>query len=212
MVNIFKSDSIQCIQPENVALDLANPLELSHPELLLNSLDSEQQIREELLSLAKKEGYAAGLEAGLSQATQAWHEDMQSLKNLILNIPIVLTETRLSLQEEISHILLIIVKKYFMQLQLSPIIINSEVRDILEQLSKKQSIELILHSKDIALLQQQQLIKGLNQEVRIRSDDSLALGGCYIRTNHGLFDASLERQIDDLKEALLSIRKEKQDV
>lgn len=129
----------------------------------------------------------------------------QQLETLLNAIPKAIEHHRLNLSDEIADISLLITQQYFVERQANPEALRMQINHVLSQLNQQQEIELYLHPKDIALLQEEKRpletahIRGLH----IKSDDSLTLGGCVIKTNHGVFDASIEQQIERLKDFLL---------
>ena len=43
---------------------------------------------------------------------------------------------------------------------------------------------------------------GIEAKITVVGDDSIAEGGCILNTNNGIVDASLDTQLDIIKEAL----------
>jgi flagellar assembly protein FliH len=109
---------------------------------------------------------------------------------------------------EIADIILLIVQRFFIERQKNKEEIVRQITHTLAQLNQKQNIELHLHPSDIDLLHQSEFNINLKpyKNMRIIPDETLLLGGCIIRSEHGVFNASIERQIDNLKHALLKIK------
>lgn len=157
------------------------------------------------LDEAWQQGYDEGLAKGMMQAHQQLQSQIDCLSTLLKNMPTAVEENRLALSSEISDIVLSIVQRFFMHQHLNKEAIAHQISHTLSHLNQKHQLELRLHPHDLALLQQGEIKMDLSlyPAIRITSDETLNLGGCIIRTEHGLFNASIERQIDDLKKALL---------
>ncbi|WP_028388034.1 FliH/SctL family protein [Legionella fairfieldensis] len=164
------------------------------------------------------EGYTQGLTKGKEEGEKQAHEEvanlLQQLETLLQTIPAAISENRQALQTEIADIVLIIAQQFFIQQQHDKEFIARQISAALNQLNSKQTITLVLHPHDVALLQQGKLTIDFSQcnDLRIASDEKLRLGGCLIKSEHGLFDASIERQVDRLKQILLQIKAGEHDV
>lgn len=167
-----------------------------------------KSISQEDLENAKLAGYSQGFSEGLAEAETKMTDQLSLLGTLLQNIPTAVRDNRLQLSGEIADIVLLITKQFFVNQQQNKDVLTQQVNQILSQLNDKQSIELSMHPQDLALLQQGKLklnIKACNN-LRIIPDDNLRLGGCVVRSEHGVFDASIERQIDHLKQVLLQMK------
>lgn len=171
-------------------------------------IESAEIISEEDLENATQSGYNRGFSEGLAEAETKLACEFAQLKTLIENIPPAMTENRLQLSDEIADIVLLIIKQFFINQQQTKDSIALQINQLLNQLNDKQNIELSVHPKDLALLQQGKLKIDAKacKNLRIVPDDNLRLGGCVVRSDHGVFDASIERQIDNLKQVLLQMK------
>lgn len=149
-----------------------------------------------------------GLAEGVAQSTTQLQKESELLASLLDSIPQAIASNRLQLTEDIADIVLVIVQQFFINQQYSKEALAQQIQATIAQLNDKQTITLSLHPQDLLLLQKGQLPLDLKQykNLRIMPDDSLRLGGCIITSDHGVFDASIEKQIDSLKQALLQIR------
>ncbi len=153
-------------------------------------------------------GFSKGVDEGFLQAQKHLEEQNTLLNALLNNIPNAVNENRLSLSNEIADIVLVITQQLFIKQQNNKESISNQINQIINQLNDKQDIELSLHPQDLALLQQGKLTINLKNcaNLRVIADENLKLGGCLIKSEHGVFDAGIERQIDSLKQVLLKIR------
>jgi flagellar assembly protein FliH len=191
---------------ETIAYPDSTPLEtletITHAETItdLTLMDD--------LTLIKEHSFNQGFSEGLVQATAQIAEQKKTLNNLLQSIPAAISEHRLQLSTEIADIVLSIAQQFFIHQQQNKESIAQQITQTITQLNNKQNIELSLHPHDLALLQKGQIKINLKQckNLRVIADDDLRLGGCVVRSEHGVFDAGIERQIDRLKHALLEIK------
>lgn len=169
-----------------------------------------EQIREEGYKTGFQQGLTEGKTQGEAQALRENKELRETLKSLINAIPLAVNENRLALKIEIADIVLTITQQFFIQQQQNKEAIAQQITNTLQQINEKQALTLSLHPNDLALLQQGDLkidfcqYKGL----RVTADESLGLGGCIIHSEHGLFNAGIEGQIERLKQVLLELKGE----
>lgn len=160
------------------------------------------------LENARKAGYHQGLAEGITQTEAKMTDELSVLTTLLQNIPSTINDARRQLSDEIADIVLLITRQFFINQQLNKDSIALQIDQTINQLNDKQNIELALHPQDLALLQQGLLKIDLKscKNLRVIPDENLRLGGCIVKSEHGIFDASIERQIDNLKQVLLQIK------
>ncbi|MBL7479151.1 FliH/SctL family protein [Legionella bononiensis] len=175
------------------------------PELTLQTNEADL---EELRAQAFQQGFIEGQKDGLLLAEQQLAQSKQELQILLSAIPQAVEQNRLELHDEIADIILLITQEYFIEQQKKPEALHQQINQILSQLNNKQSIELHLHPDEIKTLHHSNIkletahLNGL----LIKTDLSLAPGGCVIKTEHGVFDASLETRLERLKEMLVQMK------
>lgn len=155
------------------------------------------------LQEAKQKSYELGKKEGLEIAHNQLGQLQKKLESLMHSIPEALIKARLSLQEEMVQILWSIIQGFFIEKQKNKEALALQINDIIKHLND-QEVELHLHPDDLKA--SLQLNTSALKYLHIKGNDSLKLGGCFIKTNHGLFDASIESQVDKLKEKLLQLR------
>lgn len=154
---------------------------------------------------ARAEGYAHGFFEGVAQEQARILEKENTFSALLHSIPTAVRENRLSLSTEIADIVLLVAQQLFINQQQNKEAITHQVTQIINQLNDKHNIEIALHPHDIA--QNDFHINSTQyKNLRIVPDESLQLGGCIVRSEHGVFDAGIERQIDNLKHVLLQMK------
>lgn len=207
MAEIFKavivSDEVVCLNRPEICI----PDVVSESSIALSDFEL-AEIREKSREEAYKAGFQQGLADGLNQAELQSNEIKSKLQTLLDALPEAISANRQQLSAEIADIVLTIVSQFFINQQHNKDAINQQITQILTQLNNKQNIELSLHPKDVALLQQGQIKIDVTQckSLRLIADGRLRLGGCLIKSEHGVFDAGIERQVDNLKQVLLHIK------
>lgn len=163
---------------------------------------------EESLRERYQNAYTEGFDAGQAQARLDMAAQCQTLDTLLETIPDAICNNRHQLSGEIADIVLTMMQAFFVNQQQNKDSIAQRVTQTITLLNNKHNLELFLHPDDLALLKQGELNIDLSacQGLRVIADEKLRLGGCVIKSEHGLFDAGIERQIDNLKQVLLQLK------
>ena len=167
---------------------------------------------EELLAL-KEEAYQQGYLQGQEDANTLAHQQMNKLKEqleqLLCSIPQAIEQQRFNLHTELAAITVLILQSYFAEQVIDKKALETKINLLLTQINTQQNIELYLHASDIKALQHGEIqLNAVKNQITIKSDEALALGGFIIKTQHGTFDASLEKQINKLKDYLAHIKRQ----
>jgi len=202
MAKIFKNSDIS-----GEALILGHQI----PGIVPESSKKIQQQNEEPLENIRQEAYRQGYLSAKKEAEitqQELAQLKQQVEEVLCSIPKAIKQNRLELAREIADIILLITQQLFIQHQADANALAQQINRILTQLNNQQTITLYLHPQEINALHKAniQLEHAHFNELQIKGDTSLALGGFVIKTSHGIFDASIEKQIDKLKDVLLQIK------
>lgn len=175
---------------------------------ILNTTQLNETYLEELREQAFQQGFESGVNEGQNRAKQQIEGLKLDLENLLLSIPQAITQCRMELTNEIADIALLISQEYFAEQQRNPEALQAQINQILNQINNEQNIELCLHPEDIKLVQKAniQLETAHLNRLKIKADERLDLGGCLIKTEHGIFDASIETRIERLKDYLIQMK------
>lgn len=162
----------------------------------------------DLQKQAYEQGYLDGKNEAEKLAIQEYSALKQHLQALISSIPDAIAKHRLGLNVEIAEIVAMISQQLFLEKQTSSDALTQQINQILLQINSKESLELQLHPQDLNALQKGtiQLSTNLSHKLTVKANPNLVLGGCLVKTEHGLFDGSIEKQIDKLKQVLIQIR------
>ena len=195
------SEEIVYLKHSSTLIDLNAPLDPPKNAVQAETMDD--------LKLIKENSFNQGFSEGIAQASAQMTEQINTLNTLLQNIPAAISDNRLQLSAEIADIVLSITQQFFINQQQNKESIAEQITQTIVQLNNKQNIELSLHPYDFALLQQGEINVDLKQckNLRVIADEGLRLGGCVVRSEHGVFDASIERQIDRLKHVLLAMKR-----
>lgn len=206
MAKLFKNVSIST---ELIHLNAKLPSDNNHSVIIetteskINDLE-----REERLSQAYQDGYLAATGSNQALMDQQITDLKNQLEALLLSLPEAVEQNRKSLSGEIADIILMIIQQYFIDKVSDVTALEQQIKKIISHLNNQQSIELHLHPSDISALQRNNIQFDsiyLNKLI-VKGDTALSLGGCIVKTEHGIFDASIENQINKLKELLMQIR------
>lgn len=198
MAQVFKHYKVQIEEERIEELEVvpAEP-EMSKAELQASTEEAYQ------------EGYWQGQEDANTKTLQEMVKVKKQLEQLLHSIPQALEQQRFDLQQELAAISVLVMQSYFAEHVLDKKALEAKINSLLGQINSQQSIELYLHASDIKALQQGEIrLNALKNQITLKSDEQLALGGFIIKTQHGTFDVSLEKQINKLKDYLAHIRRQ----
>ncbi|MBA2709672.1 MAG: hypothetical protein H0U57_03645 [Tatlockia sp.] len=171
---------------------------------------SKEKASEEGYKIGFKQGFDEGDRKGQELARKAIEELELKIHRLLQTLSHAINENRLSLKTEIADFVLAITERFFIEQQQNKEAIAQQISRALSHVNDKQSLTLVLNPEDLSLLQKGELQVdfSLCQNLRVIADETLKLGGCLIRSEHGVFDAGIEGQIERLKQVLLEIKAE----
>ncbi|MCW8451427.1 FliH/SctL family protein [Legionella quinlivanii] len=185
--------------------------EKNNPDSTIEQLANSDDFLEEI----RQQAFAAGFQAAETKYTEENQCKMQELemqstvlKQLLDQIPVALKNYQETLRDQIADIVLLISKHFFSNQISSKEAIIFQIEQAINYLNHKENIEIFLHPQDLALVQQSKLKIDFSEcrHLKFIPDETLILGGCRIRNDHGLIDASIEQQIDKLKRMLVQLR------
>ena len=148
---------------------------------------------------AAKEGYKEGLEKAkidIEKLSSSLNEFMYSKNELFEYIAPDILEISIDIARKI-------VKKEILQ---DPQIILDSILDVLKTISKDEpKISLKVNPEQLNIVRENisQIVEsiGLDAKINIFADDTIELGSCVIQTSNGIIDATINTQIEIIKEA-----------
>ena len=165
-----------------------------------NLISRAQEEADLIKETAAKEGYRAGIEQAES--------DIIALRNKIADFISAKQEVFEYIAPDILEISIDIAQKIIKQeVTQNPQIILESIIDVLKSISKEENrITIKLNPLQVDLvkteLPEYVSAMGIEAKISILGDTSIAEGGCILNTSNGIVDASINTQIDIIKEAL----------
>ncbi|MBR1681174.1 hypothetical protein IJ707_05225, partial [bacterium] len=165
-----------------------------------NLISRAQEEADLIKETAAKEGYRAGLEQAESDiiALRAKIAEFVSAKKEVFEY---IAPDILEISVEIAQK---IIKREVAQ---NPEVILESIVDVMKSMSKEESrltVKLNPLQVDLVKTELPEYISsmGIEAKINVVGDDSISEGGCILHTNNGIVDASIDTQIDIIKEAL----------
>lgn len=201
-------------------LSLEDAIKL-YPELGILIKESENKAKEIIqkayheAEIIKERGVQSGYEAGYEIAMKEMQESSESLSNIFKQgiDEIVSLKDRILSQSEsdIVRLSMEIAKKLVSkELNQDPSIIINIVTKAIELVQNNSGIIIKVNPNDYEILQKssEQLISWLSEirpvPIKIEKDPEISQGGCFIETDTGLIDMSLETRFKLLDNLLLN--------
>lgn len=152
---------------------------------------------------AAKEGYKAGLEQAqgdIQQVKSAIMEFMKAKQDVFEYIAPDILEISVDIARKI-------VKK---EIEQDPQVVLETILDVLKTISKEESrVSIKVNSAQYDLVKQSlpEIISsaGLEAKIHVLSDDTIEVGSCIVKTSNGVVDATIDTQLEIIKEALKGI-------
>jgi flagellar assembly protein FliH len=158
----------------------------------------------------EKAAYERGRHEGemaLREQLIAQRNEMAALLNGVIDslqktVPQLVHET----ESALIQLALESAQKIVAAMPVNPKLVESVVREALQQLEDTAEVVIQLHPDDLALLQKHKsaVLKAPpnSQSLQFASSAEVTRGGCLLRTRFGIVDARRETKLDQLREAL----------
>lgn len=165
-----------------------------------NLISRAQEEADIIKETAAKEGYRAGIEQAES--------DIIALRSKIADFVSAKQEVFEFIAPDILEISVEIAQKIIKQeVSQNPQVIIESIIDVMKSLSKDESritVKLNPLQVDLVKTELPEYITsmGIEAKINVVGDDSIAEGGCILYTNNGIVDASIDTQLEIIKEAL----------
>lgn len=176
--------------------------------------EAEATIKEEAITIhtkAKEDGWQAGYNKGLLEAkdeiSNQTSKGLETVENIIREATEARDRSLRLLEEDFLKLSLILAEKIVKeQISLRPDWLRPVVQAALDRLSTVEEIRVQLNAKDYeSLVDLQEIVTGSNSTIQWEPDDSLSPGSCYISTEFGTIDASLEQRFSKLADELQDV-------
>ena len=156
---------------------------------------------------AFERGQEAGIEAGKAQCRQQVEREMQRAMALVEQIAVAKAEMVVQAETDLVDLALAIARKVLhREASLEKEVLSDAIRRILKNLSTSGRICLKIHPDEVAHLQEvhSSLVTrdGELPTIHIEADPTVGLGGCLIHTDGLFIDATIDQQLQNLREVL----------
>lgn len=165
-----------------------------------NLISRAQEEADTIKETAAKEGYRAGLEQAES--------DINALRAKIADFISAKKEVFEYIAPDILEISVDIARKIIKkEVEQNPQVILNSIVEVMRTISKEESritVKVNPLQADLVKTELPEYISSMGVEAKITvlPDDTIEEGGCILNTNNGIVDASLDTQLDIIKEAL----------
>lgn len=165
-----------------------------------NLISRAQEEADTIKETAAKEGYRAGIEQAES--------DIIALREKIADFISAKKEVFEYIAPDILEISVDIAQKIIKkEVTQNPELILETILDVMKNISKDESkITVKLNPAQVEMVKTELpdyiSSMGIEAKITVIGDDSISEGGCILNTNNGIVDASLDTQLDIIKEAL----------
>lgn len=165
-----------------------------------NLISRAQEEADTIKETAAKEGYRAGIEQAES--------DIAVLREKIADFISAKKEVFEYIAPDILEISVDIAQKIIKkEVTQNPELILETILDVMKSISKDESkitVKLNPVQVDMVKTELPEYISsmGIEAKITVVGDDSVSEGGCILNTNNGIVDASIDTQIEIIKEAL----------
>lgn len=175
------------------------------PPVIIEKTD-DRDIKAELKE-AFEQGFLEGQQKAYSDKLNTERNIEETLKQITDNIPKQISILRESLCEDVAQIISSVLEHVLLQQPPTHQILTRHINAMLNQIDKRQSVELFLSNEDLALLKKHHERLDIQSfaKVNILADEHLPRGACRIKTNEGVFEHSLEQRLDALSSWLKNI-------
>ena len=168
-----------------------------------NLISRAQEEAGTIKDIAAKEGYNAGLEQA--------KDDIQQLKNAMADFLKAKQEVFEYIAPDILEISVEIAKKIVKhEIEQDPQIILTKILDVLKTISKDEiRIGIKVNPAEIAIakanIPEISSSIGLDAKINVIADETIDIGSCIVQTSNGIVDATVETQLEIIKEAFKGI-------
>ena len=172
--------------PQEIAMEEA-------AEMLRQAGEQAANLREEAYAEGLAKGEAAGKAAGMAQYEQQLHELGALLAALDGEREALLRQH----EESIFALITTMVDRLvYHEVSVNPLVIQACLKKAMEFVVENSTVAIHLHGDDFgrlkkASLENSRLIEGKNR-IQLVEDPNIAVGGCFLKTDFGEIDATLE--------------------
>ena len=162
-------------------------------EILRQAGDQAETLKQEAYAEGFAKGEAEGKAAGLAQYEQQREELAALLRALEGEREAVLRQHEESM---LALVTAMVDRLVYHEISVNPLVIQACLKKAMEFVVENSTVQIHLHGDDFtrlkkASLEDSRLIEGKNR-IQLVEDPNIAVGGCFLKTDFGEIDATLE--------------------
>jgi flagellar assembly protein FliH len=184
---------------------------IQNKQATLRHLDQEIEVQtEELKQQAFQSGYEDGYKEGISEASKQYEETLESARKIVETTEVEKIKRIEASEETIIDLSIGIAKKIVSDtLQANGDAWFKLVRDAINEVKEKGEIKLFVHPNQFYLTNEFRADFEAHSQmvVSVYPDGNLKENQCLIDTKNGLIDASIDTQLEVLREKLIEVIK-----
>jgi flagellar assembly protein FliH len=154
--------------------------------------------------LGRREGYAAGEQAGAQSGDQKWAAAQERLARAVAELATYRARFRKQSEQELLRLSLAIARKVLhRELTVDPQALLGVIKAALEAMNQSEILRVRVAAEDVSGLQFHIDAMGLPAGVEVTGDRSLERGSVLIDTHRGVTDASLHTQLREIERGFI---------
>ncbi|HYD79891.1 MAG TPA: FliH/SctL family protein [Paucimonas sp.] len=173
--------------------------------------EKREQERQKLEQAYKEEqarGYQDGFNQGDEDARRSFLEAQERLEAITAKLEETLAQGIANIEDMAVAIVFAAVCKILGDAMVTREGVIAQVRQVMARVRERGALLIRLHPTDLELVQERNVfgVGAKSMEITWVADDSLSIGGCVVETAGGEFDARLDMQLEQIRNALAAVR------
>lgn len=191
------------VDPQQQLREMEAEIRRQGEEILANARAEGARIEEE----AYTKGFARGEEAGRAAGEQSYAEGLRRLDTVMAAIKNQLTEKNSRYEEELLLLVTTMVDRLVHhEVSTNPRVIQACLQRALSFVVEKSVVRVHLHPDDFSRIREASLVNPAllegKRRIELMEDGSIEEGGCFLETDFGDVDASLDHAREKLYDAV----------
>ncbi len=160
----------------------------------------------QVLAAARSEGYENGYEAGVAAATEAMHQQLQTIASIASNVTVDKGELIRECEAQVVDLVIDVARKVLgREISLDRSVVVKLVDKALERVTGQVVLRIRVNPSEYELVRQHWLERGGRDDetmpLEIVADKRVKPGGCVVDTQGGTVDAQIDVQLTEIRRA-----------
>ena len=174
--------------------------------LVADSQERAKQIEQE----AQRQGWEDVYERGVNKAGEEYSSRLEEADNIVQKACVERQKIIAGSEDEIIHLAMAVARKVISnELVANPESIVEIVKRAIQKVTDRDEVSVRVNPENLdttisAQDEISQSVKGI-RKFKVLADPSVALGGCVVETPNGNVDARIERQLEEIEQALMEV-------